>query len=142
MVYYSRSAEETMKTAADFARGCPRGSVICLTGGLGAGKTVFAKGFARGLSLKDGVTSPTFSIVNVYGGEIPLYHFDVYRIKNVSEMEDTGYEEYFYGDGICLVEWAELAAEIIPQNAVWVKIEKDPAKGDDYRIININSEEI
>ena len=86
------------------------------------------------------MTSPTFAIVNEYEGRLPLYHFDVYRISFEEEMEDTGYEEYFYGEGVCLVEWAELVKELIPADAVWITIEKDYTKDDDYRRITIRQE--
>ena len=86
------------------------------------------------------MTSPTFAIVNEYEGRLPLYHFDVYRISCEEEMEDTGYEEYFYGEGVCLVEWAELVKELIPAEAVWITIEKDYTKDDDYRCITIRQE--
>ena len=114
------------------------GDVFCLSGDLGVGKTVFTRGFAKGLAVEDEyITSPTFTIINEYEGRLNLYHFDVYRIGSIEEMDDTGYEEYFFGDGVCLVEWAELVEEIIPENAVWIKIEKDYNKDFDYRKITI-----
>ena len=115
-------------------------TVFTLSGDLGVGKTVFTKGFAKGLGITEHVTSPTFAIVNEYEGRLPLYHFDVYRISCEEEMEDTGYEEYFYGEGVCLVEWAELVKELIPADAVWITIEKDYTKDDDYRRITIRQE--
>ncbi len=100
------------------------------------GKTVFTKGFAKGLGIKEPVTSPTFTIVQVYEeGAVPLYHFDVYRIGDVEEMYEIGYEDYFFGEGICLIEWAELIEEIIPETAIHIRIEKDLEKGLDYRRI-------
>ena len=105
------------------------GQIYCLSGDLGVGKTVFTKGFAKGLGITEHVTSPTFAIVNEYEGRLPLYHFDVYRISCEEEMEDTGYEE-----------WAELVKELIPADAVWITIEKDYTKDDDYRRITIRQE--
>ena len=125
MTYESFSCEETENLAAELAKKAQCGALFCLTGDLGAGKTAFARGFARGLGISDDVTSPTFAIINVYqSGRLPLYHFDVYRIKSPAEMEDTGYEEYFYGDGVSLVEWADMIKELIPDNAIWVRINK------------------
>lgn len=117
------------------------GQIYCLSGDLGVGKTIFTKGFAKGLGVEEYVTSPTFAIVNEYEGRLPLYHFDVYRISCEEEMEDTGYEEYFYGEGVCLVEWAELVRGLIPQDAVWITIEKDYAQeNEDFRRILIRQE--
>lgn len=117
------------------------GEIYCLSGDLGVGKTVFTKGFAKGLGISEYVTSPTFAIVNEYAGRLPLYHFDVYRISCEEEMEDTGYEDYFYGEGVCLVEWAELVKGLIPEDAVWITIEKDYTKdNDDYRLITVRQE--
>ncbi len=98
------------------------GDVICMGGDLGAGKTTFTKAFAIGLDVKDHVTSPTFTLINEYDGRIPLYHFDVYRINHVSEMEDLGYEEYFYGNGVCVIEWASLIEDVLPEDYLWVEI--------------------
>ena len=107
-------------------------------GDLGVGKTVFTKGLARGLGITEPVSSPTFTIVQEYReGRLPLYHFDVYRIGDLEEMEEIGYEDYFYGDGVCLIEWANLIQELIPREAVSVVIEKDLEKGLDYRRIII-----
>jgi len=98
------------------------GDIICMTGDLGAGKTTFTQSFAKGLSVEDYVTSPTFTLIHEYYGRIPLYHFDVYRINHVSEMEDLGYEEYFYGDGVCVIEWASLIEEVLPKDRLWIEI--------------------
>ncbi len=98
------------------------GDVICMTGDLGAGKTTFTQSFANGLEVNDYVTSPTFTLINEYEGRIPLYHFDVYRINHISEMEDLGYEEYFYGEGVCVVEWASLIEEVLPDDRLWIEI--------------------
>ena len=144
MLYESNNSFETMEIAERLAQNCSPGAIVCLSGDLGAGKTIFAKGFALGLGINAGITSPTFAIVNIYENEgaMPLYHFDVYRITSVSEMEDTGFEDYFYGDGVCLVEWAELIGELIPESAVWVEITKDLTVGEDYRKIEIKGKTI
>ena len=116
----------------------PAGSVVCLDGDLGVGKTVFAKGVAKGLGVKEPVSSPTFTIVQEYReGRIPMFHFDVYRIEDPEEMYEIGYEEYFYGDGVCLIEWADQIRELIPETATHVLIEKDLEKGLGYRRITI-----
>lgn len=114
------------------------GQVYCLDGDLGAGKTVFTQGFAAGLGIESPVTSPTFTIVQQYEeGRLPLYHFDVYRIGDVSEMDEIGYEDCFYGEGVCLIEWSQLISEVLPETVVAVRIEKDPEKGFDYRKITV-----
>ncbi|MDR2939714.1 MAG: tRNA (adenosine(37)-N6)-threonylcarbamoyltransferase complex ATPase subunit type 1 TsaE [Clostridiales bacterium] len=137
MVFETYSQEETENLARQVSANAKPGDIFCLEGGLGAGKTVFAKGFAHGMGILEEITSPTFAIVNVYQGGLALYHFDVYRIKHISEMEDTGYEEYFYGGGVCLIEWAGLIKGIIPGNATWVSILRDYNKEDDYRKVII-----
>lgn len=102
------------------------------------GKTIFTKGMAKGLGIEEPVTSPTFTILQEYeSGRLPLYHFDVYRIGDPEEMDEIGYEDYFYGQGICLIEWAGLIRELIPDEAVRISIEKDLEKGLDYRRILI-----
>ena len=114
------------------------GTVVAFTGDLGAGKTAFTRGLARGLGVPDRVTSPTFTIVQIYEeGRMPFYHFDVYRIGDVEEMEEIGYEDCFYGEGLCLIEWANLIEEILPEHYRQVTIEKDLEKGFDYRRITI-----
>ena len=138
MIIETYSEEETLKSAMAFAKNIKPGSIICLDGELGAGKSVFARGFARGLGITEPVTSPTFTLVQIYeGGRLNMYHFDVYRIGDPSEMYDIGYEDYFYSDGVCLVEWASLILELIPDYAIKVSIEKDISKGYDYRKITI-----
>ena len=115
------------------------GEVYALIGGLAAGKTALARGFARGLEI-DGsinITSPTFGIVNEYSGRLPMYHFDVYRIKHIQEMEDTGYEEYFWGGGVCLVEWADIIEELLPDDAIFVRFERYADYGENYRRISV-----
>lgn len=114
------------------------GQVYALIGDLGVGKTVFIQGVAKGLGIDEPVNSPTFTIVQVYdSGRLPFYHFDVYRIGDVEEMDEIGYEEYFFGEGVCFVEWANLVDEIMPVETVWITIEKDLDKGFDYRKISI-----
>ncbi|MBQ6680356.1 MAG: tRNA (adenosine(37)-N6)-threonylcarbamoyltransferase complex ATPase subunit type 1 TsaE [Lachnospiraceae bacterium] len=116
------------------------GEIVCLNGELGTGKTVFAKGFAEGLGITEAVVSPTFTILREYtDGRLPLYHFDVYRIEDAGEMNELGYEEYFFGDGVTLIEWAGLIAELIPSSAVRVLIEKDEKEADDFRRITIRT---
>lgn len=138
MVVETHSADETFSLGINIGRKAKAGQVITLVGDLGVGKTVFTKGLARGLGITEPVSSPTFTIVQEYReGRLPLYHFDVYRIGDLEEMEEIGYEDYFYGDGVCLVEWANLIEELIPEHAVSVVIEKDLEKGLDYRRIII-----
>ena len=134
----SFSEKDTFETGRRLALGADAGSIYCLDGELGAGKTVFAKGFAAGLGIDGPVTSPTFTILKEYkGGRLPLYHFDAYRIGDPDEMSAIGYEEFFYGDGVCLVEWSELIEELIPEYAVHISISRDISKGTDYRRIEI-----
>lgn len=112
------------------------GEIYCLNGDLGTGKTVFTQGFAQGLQIQDIVNSPTFTILQVYDdGRLPLYHFDVYRIGNLEEMDEIGYEEYFFGQGVCLIEWSELIQELLPETVNQIRIEKDFYKGENYRKI-------
>lgn len=134
----SYSPDETFELAKKLGEEAEPGQVITLTGDLGVGKTVFTQGFAAGLEIDEPVDSPTFTIIKVYDeGRLPFYHFDVYRIGDVSEMDEIGYEDYFFGDGVSMVEWANLIEEIIPDDAVLVTIEKDLTKGVDYRKITI-----
>ncbi len=138
MVYETNSPEETFALAKQLGEAVEPGTVFTLTGDLGVGKTVFAQGLAEGLGITEPINSPTFTIVQVYDeGRLPFYHFDVYRIGDVEEMEEIGYEDYFYGDGVCLVEWAELIGEILPQRRTQILIEKDLEKGFDYRRITL-----
>lgn len=114
------------------------GEIYTLIGDLGTGKTVFTQGVAAGLGIEEAVSSPTFTIVQIYEeGRIPFYHFDVYRIGDVEEMEEIGYEDYFYGPGVCLIEWANLIEELIPPGYKRITIEKDLEKGFDYRRITV-----
>lgn len=118
---------------------CRPGDILLLDGDLGAGKTVFTKGFGKGLGVEETISSPTFAILQVYEtGRIPLYHFDVYRIGSIDEMEETGYDDYFFGKGVCLIEWSGLIEDIIPSGCIKVNISKDLEKGFSYRLININ----
>lgn len=137
MKFESFSAEETYALGKKLGEEAKPGAVYCLSGDLGVGKTVFTKGFAVGLGVTDTVNSPTFTIVQEYKGRFPFYHFDVYRIEEPEEMEEIGYEDYFYGDGACMIEWAELIEELIPADAVKVCISKDLQKGTDYRLITV-----
>ncbi|MGL4789832.1 MAG: tRNA (adenosine(37)-N6)-threonylcarbamoyltransferase complex ATPase subunit type 1 TsaE [Anaerotignaceae bacterium] len=138
MIIETFTSKETMDLGIKLGKEAKAGDIFCLSGDLGVGKTVFTKGFAVGLDILDPyITSPTFTIINEHMGRLPLYHFDVYRIDSLEEMDDTGYEEYFFGKGVCLVEWAELVKELIPPNASWITIEKDLSKGEDYRKITV-----
>jgi len=132
----SFSAEDTAALGEQLGQNAKPGEVYTLIGDLGVGKTVFTQGFAKGLGITEPVNSPTFTIVQVYEeGRLPFYHFDVYRIGDVEEMDEIGYEDYFYGQGVCLIEWANLIEEILPESYVRVTIEKDLEKGFDYRRI-------
>ena len=138
MVIETRSPEETFRLGRKLGEAALPGQVFTLTGGLGTGKTVFTQGFAKGLGIAEPVNSPTFTIVQVYDeGRLPLYHFDVYRIGDVEEMEEVGFEDYVMGEGVSLIEWAELISEILPEKRTAVRIEKDLEQGFDYRKITI-----
>ena len=131
-------AEETFAAGKRIGETAKPGMVLSLVGELGAGKTVFTQGLAKGLGIETPVNSPTFTILKVYGeGRLPLYHFDVYRLGDIEEMDEIGYEDYFYGDGVCLIEWANLIEEILPEDICRVTIEKAPEKGFDYRRITV-----
>ena len=130
--------EETFDLGFKLGQEAEAGQVYCLEGDLGVGKTVFAQGFAKGLGIAEAVNSPTFTILQSYEeGRLPFYHFDVYRIADVQGMDEIGYEECFHGDGVSLVEWPGRIREIIPENAVWISIEKDVERGFDYRRITV-----
>ena len=138
MVIETNSPEETCQAGMRLGEKAEAGQVFTLTGDLGVGKTVFTQGLAKGLGIKEPVNSPTFTIVQVYdGGRLPFYHFDVYRIGDVEEMEEVGFEDYVMGDGVSLIEWAELISEILPEKRTAVRIEKDLEQGFDYRRITI-----
>ena len=138
MVIETRSPEETFALGEKLGREAKPGQIYTLNGDLGTGKTVFTQGFASGLGITEPVNSPTFTILQVYEeGRMPFYHFDVYRIGDVEEMDEIGYEDCFYGEGVCLIEWAELIEEILPENVIVVTIEKDLEQGFDYRKITL-----
>ena len=137
-VIESRSPEETFALGKHMGERAKAGEVLTLIGDLGVGKTVFTQGLAAGLGITEPVSSPTFTIVQIYEeGRIPFYHFDVYRIGDLSEMDEIGYEDCFYGEGICLIEWANLIEEILPEHYTQIRISKDLEQGFDYRKIEI-----
>ena len=138
MVIETFDPKETYDLGVKMGEQAQAGQVICLNGDLGVGKTVFTQGFAAGLGITEPVNSPTFTIVQVYEeGRMPFYHFDVYRIGDIEEMDEIGYEDYFYGDGLTMIEWANLIEEILPKKRKEITIEKDLEKGFDYRKITI-----
>lgn len=137
MVIESYRAEDTFRIGYQMGEKAKKGEVYCLYGDLGVGKTAFTQGFAKGLGIEEAVSSPTFTIIQQYEGRLPLYHFDVYRITDIDEMDEIGYEDYFYGDGVCLIEWAELIDGLLPEDRTQVRIEKDLSKGFDYRKITV-----
>ncbi len=138
MTIETNSPEETFALGQKLGEQAKAGQIYTLNGDLGVGKTVFTQGIARGLGITEAVSSPTFTIVQVYEeGRLPFYHFDVYRIGDIEEMEEIGYEDYFYGEGVCLIEWADLIREILPEQMCRVTIEKDLEKGFDYRKITL-----
>ena len=138
MVTETRSPEETYELGRKIGLQARPGQVYTLTGDLGVGKTVFTQGVAAGLGITEPVSSPTFTIVQLYEeGRLPFYHFDVYRIGDIEEMEEIGYDDYFFGKGICLIEWAELIEEILPDDRISITIEKNLEQGFDYRRITV-----
>ena len=138
MIRETFSEKETYDLGKELGAKAVPGQVVCIDGDLGVGKTVFTKGFAKGLGVEEDVVSPTFTIIQIYDeGNLPLYHFDVYRIGEPEEMYEIGFEDYFYGEGVCLIEWASLIEELLPENAVRIRIEKDLEKGFDYRKITV-----
>lgn len=138
MVIETRSAEETFALGERIGKAAKAGQVFTLIGDLGVGKTVFTQGMAKGIGITEPVSSPTFTIVQEYReGRLPFYHFDVYRIGDVEEMDEIGYEDYIYGEGVCLIEWANLIEEILPENRTEITIEKDLANGFDFRRVTI-----
>ena len=139
MIIETNSPKETEELGVRLAKEAAPGDVIALLGDLGVGKTVFTQGIAKGLGITEPICSPTFTIVQEYGdGRLPFYHFDVYRIGDVEEMDEVGFEDYVYGEGLCLIEWANLIEEILPPCYREVRIEKDLEKGFDYRRITIH----
>ena len=138
MVYETKRPEETYELGRQLGEKAEPGTIYCLEGDLGVGKTVFTQGFAKGLGVHETVNSPTFTILQQYeDGRMPLYHFDVYRIGDVEEMDEIGYEDCFYGEGVCLIEWPSLIREILPTKAEWILIEKNVDKGFGYRRITV-----
>ena len=136
MIQESFEEQDTFRIGKQLGETAKPGDIFLLEGDLGVGKTVFAKGFAAGLGITEPITSPTFTILQEYEeGRIPLYHFDVYRIADPEEMYELGYEGYFFGEGVCLIEWASLIEELLPANCRTIRIEKDLEKGFDYRRI-------
>lgn len=138
-VIESFSDQDTLALATEMADSAAPGDIYTLIGDLGVGKTVFAGGFARALGIDEPVSSPTFTIVQSYdGGRLPFHHFDVYRIGDPEEMEEIGFDDYIFGDGVCLIEWANLIEDIMPDRYTEILIEKDPSKGFDYRRITVS----
>ena len=137
-IYETNSAEETFSLGKKLGESAEPGQVFTLIGDLGVGKTVFTQGVAKGLEITEPISSPTFTIVQVYEeGRLPFYHFDVYRIGDISEMDEIGFEDYVYGEGVSLIEWANLIEEILPETRTAITIEKDLEQGFDYRKITI-----
>ena len=133
----SFSAEDTFAYGRKCGQVAKAGQVFCLYGDLGVGKTVFTQGFAEGLGITEPVSSPTFTIVQVYEeGRLPFYHFDVYRIADPEEMYEVGFDDYIEGDGVCFIEWANLIDDLLPEERTEITIEKDLSKGFDYRLIS------
>lgn len=138
MIIETQNAGETYALGEFLGRQALPGQVYTMVGDLGVGKTVFTQGFAHGLGIEEAVNSPTFTIVQVYGeGRLPFYHFDVYRIADIEEMEEIGYDDYFFGGGVCMIEWADMIRELLPDHVIAVTIEKDLEKGFDYRKITV-----
>ena len=142
MVIETNSPEETFRAGKELGEKAYAGQVFTLTGDLGVGKTVFTQGLAKGLGIEEPVNSPTFTIIQEYdGGRLPFYHFDVYRIGDVEEMEEVGFDDYVMGEGVSLIEWADLIREILPEKRTEILIEKDLERGFDYRRITVAQRE-
>ncbi|MCR5143758.1 MAG: tRNA (adenosine(37)-N6)-threonylcarbamoyltransferase complex ATPase subunit type 1 TsaE [Lachnospiraceae bacterium] len=138
MVIETNSPEETLELGRQLGEKAEAGQVYTLIGDLGVGKTVLTQGIAQGLGIEEPICSPTFTIVQVYeSGRIPFYHFDVYRIGDVEEMDEIGFDDYVYGEGLTMIEWANLIEEILPEHYSQITIEKDLERGFDYRRITI-----
>ena len=143
MIIETRSAKETFELGFEIGSRAKAGDVYTMVGDLGVGKTVFTQGMAKGLEISEAISSPTFTIVQVYDeGRLPFYHFDVYRIGDISEMDEIGFEDYVYGEGVSLIEWANLIDEILPEKRTEITIEKDLEQGFDYRKITIVEREV
>lgn len=138
MTWETNSHDETFLIGKAIAEIAEKGDIFCLNGELGAGKTVFAKGFATGLSINDEITSPTFTILNIYIGRLEFYHFDLYRLEDGGNIDEMGFDEYIYASGVSLIEWPVFGKEILPQRVSVINISRDYEKGDDYRIITYN----
>ena len=142
MVYETYSENETLQLGQKLGESAKSGSIYALDADLGCGKTVLARGFAKGLGVEGMVNSPTFTILKSYNsGRLPFHHFDVYRILDPAEMDEIGYEDCFFSDGVSFIEWAGQIRELLPETTVWLKIEKDPQKGFDYRRITVDHED-
>ncbi|MCD8397356.1 MAG: tRNA (adenosine(37)-N6)-threonylcarbamoyltransferase complex ATPase subunit type 1 TsaE [Lachnospiraceae bacterium] len=142
MTIETNSEQETFLVGRHLGEKAVPGQIFALEGDLGVGKTILTKGLAEGLGITEAVSSPTFTIVQIYEeGRLPLYHFDVYRIGDIEEMDEIGYEDYFYGNGVCLIEWANLIEELLPPQTVFISIEKDLERGFDYRRITMRERE-
>ena len=140
-VVVSQCEKDTFELGKKLGENCKPGDIILLNGDLGVGKTVFTKGFGKGLGIDEPICSPTFTIMQIYeSGRLPLYHFDVYRIGDVEEMDEVGFDEYVSGEGVSLIEWANLIEEILPENRVNITIEKDLEQGFDFRRITIEEQ--
>ena len=137
-IFESSSPEDTFELGRKTGLAVPAGTVIALGGDLGAGKTVFTKGLAKGLGIDELVTSPTFTILQeYYGGRLPLFHFDAYRIEDADEMQEIGFADYLYGDGVCVIEWAEIIKEILPEDLIAINIRRNAELGGSYRRIEV-----
>lgn len=138
MVIETRSPEETFALGEKLGRESKPGQVYTLVGDLGVGKTVFTQGLAKGLGIEEPISSPTFTIIQEYeSGEMPFYHFDVYRIGDIEEMDEIGFEDYIYGNGVCMIEWANLIEELLPERRTEIVIEKDLERGFEYRRVTV-----
>lgn len=134
----SHSEDETKEIGKKLAQQLNKGDIICLKGDLGAGKTLLSKAIAKAFGVKEPVTSPTFTIIHEYQGRLPLYHFDVYRIHDTDEMYEIGVEEYLYGEGVCLIEWADKIEEILPEESIWIELSR--GVNDNERILTFNTQ--
>ncbi|MGI6094456.1 MAG: tRNA (adenosine(37)-N6)-threonylcarbamoyltransferase complex ATPase subunit type 1 TsaE [Lachnospiraceae bacterium] len=142
MIFQTNCAQETFELGKKIGSAAKPGQIYTLVGDLGVGKTVFTQGVAAGLDIQEPISSPTFTIIQEYDeGRLPFYHFDVYRIGDIEEMEEIGYDEYFFGEGVCLIEWANLIEELLPEGNIRIVIEKDLDKGFDYRKITVEGME-
>lgn len=140
MEFIVSTIEETLNIGKQVGSLVKPGDIICLTGDLGTGKTHMSKGIAEGLGITEHITSPTFNIVNEYhSGRLNLYHFDVYRVNDPDEIYAIGFDEYIFGNGVSLIEWANYIEEIIPNEYLYINIKKIPEKGENFRKITIEA---